>query len=263
MIVTMRWRIVFVLLVAMARPAAADDIYSLAGGDRITGRTLLETKKAFRVRTAYGVLTIPRDNVLTRQREGGTVESVSGGPPPLPSPSASPARPPARIEVTIRGSAFWLAWEPRMVPADPRLRLHLALDDQTLADYVDGTLDPDLPGAVVNTFSLVGSELLVQPAAGVKASRPALAGTEARLVLELPADVTPGDHRLRIAYQADGGSADAPAWQDRVSTGVSLDLAPGRTASVAVRQDRGSMEYAKKRMKAVETFVLDATAGNP
>ena len=42
---------------------------------------------------------------------------------------------------------------PQAAPVDPSLRLELRLDDETLASYVDSTLDPeDLPKAVVNSF---------------------------------------------------------------------------------------------------------------
>ena len=154
----------------------------------------------------------------------------------------------------MNGHSFWQAWDPKAAPEDPSLRLEVRLDDRVIAAYTDVNLDPeDLPKAVVNSFVFSPERLFVTAGEGVRVSPPELAAGEIRLPVALPAGTT-GTHRLRLAYQVNEAGSASPAWRDVVEAAGEVTLAPGAVARVRVLQDRGTMEYTKRRMRNVETF---------
>ena len=126
-------------------------------------------------------------------------------------------------------------------------------------------LDPeDLPKAVVNSFVFSPERLFVNAAEGFAASPPVLASGEIRLPVVVPADLA-GRRRLQLAYQVNDAGSAAPAWRDVVRAEGEVDLAPGTEALVRLRQDRGTMDYVKRRMRNVETFraTLEAEPAEP
>jgi hypothetical protein len=158
------------------------------------------------------------------------------------------------LVLAVHGHAFWQAWDPKAAPADPSLRLDVALDDRVVVDYVDANLDPeDLPKAVVNTFVFAPDRLFVQSAEKVTARPPELVSGEIRLALELPTEMA-GRRRLRLAYQVNEGGSAAPRWRDVVQAATDVVLVAGAPARVRLDQDRGLMQYAKRAMRNVETF---------
>jgi len=232
------------------------DVYVLTDGDRITGKTVAKTGKAFGVQTAYGRLTIPAAKVARIVHDDGKEEVVTAVPTPEPTPTPAP---PVQLILVITGKTFWYAWD--KPPADTRLRFEVRLDEETAASYIDAKLDPDqLPGATVNAFGFGPDEAVGTGAAGVT-----LAPAEARpgrivLKIELPLERA-GERKLRLAYQANDATAEEPAWHDLAEGGISLTLKPDAPTFVQIRQDRGRMEYSgfpKKRMRNVETFRLEA-----
>ena len=247
-------------------PATPPDVYFLAGGDRISGRTLSKGRRAFVVRTPYGRLTLPRDKIVRIAWSDGREEVLR----PEPSPSAAPTPSPratSALVLAITGRSFWYAWD-RRDDADPTLRLQLWLDEQGLANYTDTTLDPqDLPGATVNSFSFDPTALRVSVAAGVGAAPPETRPGRVALRLVLPAA---GDgravarpRRLRLAYQIKAGTPDAPSWRDVAHVALDVHLEPGASTVVEIAQDAGRMEFSgfgRKRMKNVESFRLEARA---
>jgi len=248
-------------------PASPPDVFFLAGGDRVSGRTLSQGRRAFVLQTPYGRLTLPRDKVAHIAWGDGREEILQ--PEPTPSPAATPAPPAAAaLVLAIGGRSFWYAWD-RRDEADPTLRLQLWLDEQELASYTDTALDPqDLPGATVNSFSFDPAALRVSVAAGVSAAPPDTRPGRVTLRLELPAAA--GDERaaarprrLRLAYQINAGTRDAPAWRDVAGAALDVRLASGAGAVVAVSQDAGRMEFSgfgRKRMKNIDSFRIEARA---
>lgn len=247
---------------AVRPPPGPPDVYFLAGGDRVTGQTIARRKRDFRVRTPYGVLTLPRDKV-ERVLWAGTREEWLHEPAPEPEPPPTPP-PPATLVLTVVGQSFWHAWD-RREPVDPTLRLRVLLDSDELATYVDAQLDPqDLPGATVNSFAFDSVETVAR-AAATRDVRPG----RITLRLTLPPDaLAAGDatRRLRLAYQVNAGTRAAPDWRDAAVGEVDARLALSRTTSVELRQDAGRMEFSgfgRKRMKQVETFRLGLHASPP
>jgi hypothetical protein len=71
--------------------------------------------------------------------------------------------------------------------------------------------------------------------------------------MTLPADLA-GRRELRLAYQVNDGPSSAPQWRDVAVVAGDVALASGGGTRLRVQQDRGTMEYAGKRMRNVETF---------
>jgi hypothetical protein len=251
-----------VLALVLATPPLRGDVVSLVNGDRVTGKVVGPITRRVRVQTPYGVLVIPGDKVERIRRDDGSVEVLNVTPAPAPTPTPPP--PPPTLVLVPSGDTFWQAWDPKAAPGDPSLRLEVRLDEREIASYTDVNLDPeDLPKAVVNSFVFSRERLFVRAAPGVAATPPELAtgggaaaeGRRGEVVLRitLPAELA-GRRRLRLAYQVNDASSAAPQWRDVVGAAGDLELVPGNTARLRVRQDRGTMEYTKRRMRNVETF---------
>jgi len=240
------------LALALASPLAAGQVV-LTNGDRITGRVTSRGTRRVRVQTPYGTLVIPRAKVERILKDDGTEEVVT--PPPTPAPTPVP---PLRLELEVSGSSFWQAWDPKAAPSDASLRLHVQLDGRSIGAYRDPVLDPgDLPKATVNTFVFAPESVARESAPGVMLQPPEVEEGGIRLAIELP-PAQAGSRELRLAYQANEGPFDEPRWVDLAEGALAVDLRPGEKLRVGLRQDRGAMEFVKKRMQAVETFTLSA-----
>lgn len=246
-------------------PKTPPDVFFLAGGDRVSGRTLSKGRRAFVVQTPYGRLTLPRDDVARIAWGDGREEILR--PEAAPSPAAGPAPPAAAtLVLAVAGASFWYAWD-RRETVDPTLRLQLWLDERELATYVDPKLDPqDLPRATVNSFSFDPAELRVLAAEGVEAAPPET--RPGRVTLRLKLAAAQGDaaaaaqtRRLRLAYQINTGTLGEPAWRDVAGAALDARLEPGHSTVVELSQDAGRMEFSgfgHKRMKNVGSFRLEA-----
>jgi len=249
------------LALLLAVPLLHADVVVLVNGDRITGRVVGKVTRRVRLQTPYGALVIPADKVERIRRDDGREEVLNA--PPSPPPALPPPPPPVRLLVAVSGQAFWQAWDPKAAPADPSLRLEVRLDDRPLATYTDVNLDPeDLPKAVVNSFVFSPERLFVGAAEGITASTPELAPAEIRLSVAAPPDLA-GRHRLRLAYQVNDAGSAAPSWRDVVIAEGEIVLAPGAETRVRLSQDRGTMDYVRRRMRNVETFRATLEAAEP
>jgi hypothetical protein len=252
-----------VLLAVLAAPAGAA-VVVLVNGDRVSGKIEGRATRRFRLNTPYGILLIPREKVERVLHDDGREEIVNAKAPP-PPPPAPPPPPPIPLALSIRGATFWQAWDPKAAPPDPTLRLEVRLDHVTIATYTDANLDPeDLPKAIVNSFVFSPERLLMRAAERVRATAPAVSREEIRLSLLLPADLA-GPRGLAVAYQLNDGTAEQPQWRDVVSAEHQVTLAPGRPTELRLTQDRGTMEYSRKKMQHVETFTaaLDEPPASP
>ena len=115
-------------------------------------------------------------------------------------------------------------------------------------------LDPeDLPKAVVNSFVFSPERLFVSAAEGVTVAPPQLAAGQIRLAIVFPAEPR-GPTPAAARDQANDAGSAAPQWRDVVVALGEVVLAPERAAGVRVSQDRGAMDFVKRRMRNVETF---------
>jgi hypothetical protein len=242
-----------VLAFLVAAPLHGADVVVLLNGDRVSGRVIGRITRRVRLQTPYGTLVIPADKVERIRRDDGTEEVLNVKPTPDPTPPPPPP-PPATLLLVVSGHTFWHAWDPRAAPEDPSLRLEVRLDGRGIASYTDVNLDPeDLPKSVVNSFVFSPERLFVSGAEGVAVAPPELVSGEIRLPVSLPAELA-GRHELRLAYQVNDATSSAPRWRDVAIAGGEVALASGGATRVRVQQDRGTMEYAGRRMRNVETF---------
>jgi hypothetical protein len=251
-----RARLAVCLVLAAAWASA--DVYYMTDGDRVTGKTLSQASGFYKVDTPYGRVAIPKGRVAKIVHDDGREEvlGVPAAPPPVER-----AAPGVRLVLTISGRSFWQAWNPKDgVPADPSLRLQVSLDEETVASYIDGKTDPEIPGAVVNSFSFAPEDVTLVAGEGVSLETPDTRPGHITLKIGLPAG-TAGERRLRFTYQANEASAESPAWRDLVDTLIYVDLKPETPTIVEIRQDQGRMDFsglAHKKMKNVETFRIEA-----
>jgi len=249
------------LVLLLAAPPIHGDVVVLVNGDRVTGRVVGRVTRRVRLQTPYGSLVIPVEKVQRILRDDGREEVLNA--PPAPTPAPAPPPPPVRLLVAVKGQAFWQAWDPKAAPEDPSLRLEVRLDDRPLATYTDVNLDPeDLPKAVVNSFVFSPERLFIGAADGVAASPPRIAAAEIRLEVAAPSELA-GLHRLRLAYQVNDAGSAAPTWRDVVLAEGEVALAPGKETRVRVSQDRGTMDFTRRRMRNVETFRASLEADEP
>ncbi len=250
-----------VLALLLAAPLLHADVVVLVNGDRVTGRVVGKITRRVRVQTPYGVLVIPADKVERIHRDDGSEEVLNVSPAPVPTPVPPP--PPTTLVVVLSGHTFWQAWDPKAAPEDPSLRLAVRLDDREVASYTDVNLDPeDLPKAVVNSFVFSRERLFVGAAPGVLVPPPELEAGEIRLPITLPAGLA-GPRRLGLAYQVNDAGSAAPRWRDVVLAAGEIALEPGTATHVRVQQDRGTMQYTKRRMRNVESFRATLEAATP
>ena len=246
-------------LVLVASVSTADVFY-LRGGDRVTGKPLVEGKRSFKVQTPFGVLTIPRAKVDHIVRPDGTEVAVN----PETAEEAAASRPEpkrARLILIITGKTFWQAWDPKATPPpDPTLRMEVSLDEEVVATYVDTRTDPDIPGAIVNTFSFGPEDVTV--AAGERVLMLPPEPRPGRISLKMDVPMLEAPRRLRVSYQVAEGPAEEKAWRDVVPGSADVELRADAPTFVRISQDRGRMEFAgfpRRRMKYVETFKVDLT----
>ena len=241
----------------LCAPLLRADVVVLVNGDRVTGRVVGKITRRVRLQTPYGVLVIPADKVERIRRDDGSEELLNARPAPPPAPPPPP--PPATLVLVVGGDSFWQAWDPKAAPQDPSLRLEVRLDDRVVASYTDVNLDPeDLPKAVVNSFVFSPERLFVSAAEGVAVAPPELAAGQIRLPIVFPAELA-GRRRLRLVYQVNDAGSAAPQWRDVVLSTGEVVLAPGKEAGVRVLQERGTMDYVKRRMRNLETFSATLT----
>jgi hypothetical protein len=237
-------------LLALGLPLRAD-VVVLTDGDRVTGQVVAKGTRRVRVQTPYGLLVIPLEKVERIRKDDGT-EELLHAPPATPPPP----KPPVRIVVEVTGTTFWQAWDPKAAPPDPSLRLELQLDGRSLGAYRDPVLDPgDLPKATVNTFSFAPESLARENGAEARLLAPEMKPGRGEFTVELPPALA-GRHQLRVAYQSNEGTFEAPQWVDLAVASLEVDLLATGPTTVRLEQGRGGMEFVRKHMRGVETFVL-------
>lgn len=232
---------------------ARAEVVFLTNGDKISGKIATSNKRSYVLMTPYGRLNVPRDKIWKIERGDGTEEVLN--------PPGATAVPTVRLILVIMGSTFWQAWDPRDAAGqDASLRFEVRLDEETVASYIDTKQDPDeIPKAVVNSFSFNPTDVTLEPAAGVHLPMPE--ARPGRIVLKVDVPVPPpGSHRLRVAYQVNGGTASEPAWKDVATAESTVELSTDAPRFLQVRQDRGKMEFAgfpHRKMRLVDSFKLD------
>jgi hypothetical protein len=241
---------------------AVADVVHLKGGDRITGKVAAMGKKTHRITTPYGRLLVPNEEIERIVYDDGR-EEVMTAPPAAEVPAAWKTEA-VGLEIDIAGDSFWHAWNPKEAPADPTLRFLVTLDDVAVAAYQDAQLDPDIKGAVVNTFTFDPAQTVLTAWRQTVVSPPAVVPGRVHLRLDFPRD-TVGPHKLGLSYLWNAGTRGQPDWTELKASTLEMDFRPlGNT--VRVEQSRQQMSFggvlAPKRMKKIETFRVQIFPGH-
>jgi len=244
-------------LVLTALTARADTLV-LRDGDRISGKVAAVGKKAHRVVNVYGRLLVPNESIDKIVYDDGHEEVI----PASAAGTGSWRAEAVRLSVIVAGDSFWQAWDPKDAPADPTLRFLFRLDSQPVAAFVDGQLDHDIRGAVVNTFAFDPNAMTYQTWEGALASPPVVAPGRALVRVDLPTDKV-GHHTLSLAYQMNaGGGKESAEWVDVKSCELEVELTLGVPVSLRVEQSRQQMSFGgvlgRPRMRHAETFRMQA-----
>jgi hypothetical protein len=182
-------------------------------------------------------------------------------PPAADAPPASRPTRGVRLVLVVLGKTFWQAWDPKEPPVDPTVRFEVRVDEDPVVFYVDGKIDEDeIPRALVNAFSFAVGDVAVKAAPAVEVSPPEVRAGRVVLKLDLPVSRAGPERKVRVAYQANTGTAADPVWRDLTEGSLTLPLSAATASFVQVRQDPGRMEFSgfpRRRMKRVETFALD------
>ena len=253
------------VLILLALPSVRADVFVLLTGDRISGKPVVKGKQAFTVQTAFGRLVIPRSRIQRIIRADGS-EEVLNAPliVPVATPEPAPPRPVPRprLVIVIQGQTFFHAWAGKdAANADPSLRLEVRLDEEAIASWVDVKTDPEIKGAVLNTFSFAPEDVSAFAGRGVELAPPEV--QPGRAVLKIGLAPQAARRRLRLAYQVNDGDAAHPAWRDEAEGSTDVTLHPDSPTIVQVRQNRGRMEFSgflHRKMKNVGTFRIDLQA---
>jgi hypothetical protein len=256
------WASVVVALLIVPGASARADVFVLLTGDRISGKPVLNGKRAITVQTPFGRLVIPRSRIERIIRADGTEETVNQRAivaAATPAPAASRPVPRPRLVLVIQGQTFFQAWDGKTAAkVDPSLRLELRLDEEPIASWVDAKTDPEIKGVLLNTFSFAAEDVAAFAGRGVELAAPEV--QPGRAVLKIGLAPQTARRKLRLAYQVNDADAEHPAWRDRAEATTEVDLRPESPTIVQVRQNRGKMEFSgflRRRMKNVETFQID------
>ena len=253
------------VLLLLPLASARADVYVLLTGDRITGKPVVKGKRTVTVETAFGRLVIPRSKIERIIGADGKEEVVNGPAlVPVATPAPAPARsvPRPRLVLVIQGQTFFHAWAGKdATRTDPSLRLEVRLDEEAIASWVDAKTDPEIKGALLNTFSFAPEDVAAFAGRGVELAPPEV--QPGRAVLKIGLAPQTRRRKLRLAYQINDGDTAHPAWHDQADGAVDVDLRPDAPTIVQVRQNRGKMEFSgllRRKMKHVETFRIDLQA---
>ena len=256
------WAAIVATLLLVPLVSARADVFVLLTGDRITGKPVLNGKRAITVQTPFGRLVIPRARIERIIRADGSEEVVNprlvvAAATPAPAPARSVPRP--RLVLVIQGQTFFQAWDGKSAAkVDPSLRLEVRLDEEPIASWVDAKTDPEIKGVLLNTFSFAPEDVAAFAGRGVELAPPEVQPGRAVLKIGLAPQRT--RRKLRLAYQINDADVEHPAWRDRAEGTTEVDLRPESPTIVQVRQNRGKMEFSgllHRRMKNVETFQID------
>ena len=266
--------VVFLLLGGFA---AAEIIY-LKNGDVVHGTVVGATTRQITLQTAYGKLTIPKNDIQRIEYEGGTpakpVESKSS-PEETEKPAAKAAEPDlpptkpsqALVSLEIRGRAFWYAFEsPPDNPADLSIRLRLFLGDDEAAMLLDSKPDTYDGNTYYNSFTFSPTDSkVIRTGDDYKCEVIKMDDDRIVIQLELPEKQKEGQVLVRMLYQINEGSRNLPRWNDAVSRAFSVQVKPGQEAYVVLRQDSSGLDYSgmfRKTMKNVESFQLNVMSAD-
>jgi hypothetical protein len=241
--------------------ALAEVVY-LNNGDVIHGELIAANNTQVTLKTDYGELRIPKEDIQRIDYQGG-----DGSAAQAPEAAAPPARPRvaadhALISLNITGRSFWYAFDsPDENPVDTSIRLRLYIGSARACTFIDEKPDTVDGATLYNSFTFSPSDSrLVETLEGYQCAVQKAEDGEVGMSVQLPSDVSSGRQLVRMLYEINAGDRSLPRWSDVVSRSFSVEVAAGRETVVIVEQNASALDYSglfKKTMKNLDQFQLN------
>ncbi len=242
--------------------ALAEVVY-LNNGDVIHGELVAANNTRVTLKTDYGELQIPKDQIQRIDYQGSDDAAAED----VPKAKAPPARPrtagdQAAISLNITGRSFWYAFEsPDDSPVDTRIRLRLYIGSARACTFIDEKPDTVDGVTLYNSFTFSPTDSrLVETLEGYQCSVQKAEDGEVGMAVQLPADVSSGRQLVRMLYEINEGDRSLPRWTDIVSRSFSVEVAAGSETVVILEQNSAALDYSgffKKTMKNLDQFQLN------
>ncbi len=249
-----------VLAIGLAASLAQAEVLHLTNGDVIHGTLVAANNKTVTLKTAYGNLVIPKEDIARIDYQGGSEPpKTAEAPAPTRSPTSSDR---SAISLNITGRSFWYAFDsPPDSPADTRIRLRLYIGSAracTLMDEKPDTVD----GSILYnsfTFSPTDSQV-VQALENFECRVDKAEDGRVLFTVGLPPEVSSGRQLVRLLYEINDGDRTLIRWIDVVSRSFSVEVEPGKETLVMLEQNADALDFTgffKKTMKNLELFQLN------
>ncbi len=255
---------------------AAAEIIHFKNGDVLHGTVVDANVRRITLETAYGKLTIPKNDVQRIEYEGGepdkTPDKAADETPSTGESKPAEAKPKAdlptvgasrsTVSLDIRGRAFWYAFEsPPDSPADLSIRLRIFIAEDDAVSLLDSKPDTFDSNTYYNSFTFSPTDSqVVRTAEGYSCEVREAEDGHVVLTLALPENQRGGQLLVRMLYQINEGSRSIPRWIDAVSRSFSVQIEPGKDSYIVLEQDASGLDYTgffRKTMKNIETFRLN------
>jgi hypothetical protein len=244
--------------------ALAEVVY-LNNGDIIHGELVAANNTELTLKTAYGELVIPKDDIAridygdgeTPRPESSGENVRSGRRPPSDVPEDR-----AEVALNITGRSFWYAFDsPEDNPADTSIRLRLYVGSARACTFIDEKPDTVDGTTLYNSFTFSPTDSrLVETLEGFECAVHKAEDGEVGLTVQLPPEASSGRQLVRMLYEVNQGNRSFPQWVDVISRSFSIEVEPGRQTDVIIEQNSSALEYSgffKKTMKNLEQFQLN------
>lgn len=254
----------------LASSTVTAEIVFLKNGDVLHGSLVGVDARRVTLKTPYGKLTIPKEDILRIDYEGGEKpedKAVERSTPEEPKTAKSGRKPdllPDKgsrpvVSLDIRGRSFWYAFEsPPDNPVDLSIRLQLYLGEIEAAVLLDSKPDTVDNNSFYNSFTFSPTDSqITRTSEGFDCRVQEAEDGRVVLRLALPETHRSGQHLVRMIYQINEGSRSLPRWVDVTSRSFSIQVEASKESYVVVEQNAAGLEYSgffRRAMKNVESF---------
>jgi hypothetical protein len=256
------------LAVSLVSVAAFAEVVYLNNGDVVHGTLVAANNTEVTLKTPYGQLVIPKQDISRIDYQGGEGAAAPAAPPAAPAPAAAPT-PSANVkggrgllEFQILGRSFWYAFESTPeAPADTGIRLRLYVGSARACTFLDEKPDTVDGATLYNSFTFSPTDAqLLENLEGFDCSIAKAEDGAVVLRVGLPPDASTGRPVVRMLYEVNTGTREVPRYVDAVSRSFSVEVAPGKRAVALLEQNADALQYSgffKKQMKNVDQFQLN------
>lgn len=238
------------------------EVVYLNNGDVIHGELIAANNTQVTLKTEYGELQIPKEEIQRIDYQGAEEASATDPPKAEAPPKPRVAGDHAVISLNITGRSFWYAFDsPEENPVDTRIRLRLYIGSARACTFIDEKPDTVDGASLYNSFTFSPTDSrLVETLEGYQCSVQKAEDGEVGMSVQLPPDVSSGRQLVRMLYEINEGDRSLPRWSDVVSRSFSVEVAAGSETVVILEQNSSALDYSgffKKTMKNLDQFQLN------